>query len=124
MSKRQSAGIKPEKWRLLLMNNPLQFLVPGALRPSNYELWYLKKDLVKLKHDIPIADLPFCWMVHGDQDMMVPYSNVDFARANLDSARLDVITIKGANHFIPWTHYDIIKKILQKLPLTPGKQSN
>ena len=29
----------PEKWRTVFMNNPLKFLVPGALRPSNDELW-------------------------------------------------------------------------------------
>jgi pimeloyl-ACP methyl ester carboxylesterase len=108
---------KPEKWRLLFMNTPLQYLVPGAMRPSNYELWYLKTDLVKLKHEIPGASLPFCWMVHGDHDMMVSYKNVDFALANLDSSRLSVITITGANHFIPWSHFDIIKELLMKLPL-------
>jgi hypothetical protein len=49
--------------------------------------------------------------------MMVSYKNVDFALSNLDSSRLKVITINGANHFIPWTHFSIIKDLLMKLPL-------
>ncbi len=35
----------PEKWRPWLFNTSLNYLVPGALRPANEELWYLKKDL-------------------------------------------------------------------------------
>ncbi|WP_315818424.1 alpha/beta hydrolase [Paraflavitalea speifideaquila] len=34
---------KPEKWRPILFKTPLNRLVPGAFRPSNKELWYLKK---------------------------------------------------------------------------------
>jgi pimeloyl-ACP methyl ester carboxylesterase len=107
---------KPEKWRLLFMNSPLQFLVPGALRPSNYELWYLKSDLKLLKKDLATAHLPYTWMLHGDKDMLVPYENVNFARSNLDTNRLSVTTIGGANHFIPWSHYSIVKKALLHLP--------
>ena len=36
---------KPEKWRSVLKNSPLKYFVPGAFRPSNDEIWYLKKDL-------------------------------------------------------------------------------
>jgi hypothetical protein len=42
---------KPEKWRPWLFKTPLNIFVPGAFRPSNEEMWYLKKDLVKLKSE-------------------------------------------------------------------------
>ena len=42
------AAEKPEKWRPILFKTPLNYLVPGAMRPSNEELWYLKKDRFKI----------------------------------------------------------------------------
>lgn len=107
---------KPERWRQLFMNTPLQYLIPGSLRPANYELWYLKTDLSKIKDELPSAGLPKTWMLHGNRDMMVSYKNVAFARQFIDSSNLSVITIEGANHFIPWSHYDTIKEVLMKLP--------
>lgn len=107
---------KPEHWRKVFMNNPLQYLVPGAFRPSNYELWYLKADLTQLETDMKNADLPFAWMVHGDQDNMVPYANVAYAKSHFNPQKLEVITINGANHFIPWQHYNEIKAVLTRLP--------
>src|SRR6478752_1099847 len=42
---------KPERWRPVLFETPLNYFVPGAMRPSNEELWYLKKDLFLLQAD-------------------------------------------------------------------------
>lgn len=106
---------KPEKWRLLLMNNPLQYVAPGAMRPSNYELWYLKADLKKMQQEIQHAQLPYTWMIHGNKDQMVPYDNTLFAKKYFDPAKLKIITIEGANHFIPWSHYNRIKEVLMQL---------
>lgn len=106
---------KPEKWRKLLMNNPLQYLVPGAMRPSNYELWYLKADLKILEQDIGKLKVPV-WMLHGTKDPMVPFANVAFAKAHIPAALLHITVLEGANHFIPWTRYEIIKKTFLDLP--------
>lgn len=105
----------PERWRPLLMNNPLKFLVPGAMRPSNDELWYLKKDLKILA---PLMDQvkTRVFIVHGDKDILVPYANMDFGVKALKNATiLDTLTIKGGNHFIPWSHYTIVRSVLLKL---------
>jgi len=107
---------KPEKWRKLLMNNPLEYMVPGAMRPSNYELWYLKADLARLEPRFATLAPPV-WMLHGTKDQLVPYANVAFARQRIDSSRLKVTTLEGANHFIPWSHYEAVKKVLIALPL-------
>lgn len=107
---------KPEKWRPWLINTPLQYLVPGAMEPANQELWYLKKDLVKLKDDFSKIHCPV-WIIHGDKDNMVPVGNADYAGRMLVNAPLvDVTILKGAGHFIPWNHFTEIKKILLKLP--------
>ncbi|MBS1654252.1 MAG: alpha/beta hydrolase [Bacteroidetes bacterium] len=109
---------KPEKWRPWLYKTPLKFLVPGAFNPSNKELWFLKKDLVLLKNDFAKVTFPV-WIMHGDKDNMVPVGNAAFAKEQLVNAKsVKVIIIPGANHFIPWEHYDEIKNLL--LELNPG----
>ena len=43
---------------LALYNTPLNYFIPGALRPANEELWYLKKDLVYLEKDFSNITCP------------------------------------------------------------------
>lgn len=106
---------QPEKWRPLFMNNPLKFLVPGAMRPSNDELWYLKKDLKILAPQMPKVNTRI-YVVHGDKDILVPYANMDFAIKTFTSARsLDTLTLSGAHHFIPWSHYKAVRAVLLQL---------
>jgi len=103
---------QPEKWRHVIMQFPLKYLIPGSLRPSNKELWYLKTDLIKLEPRFKEITCPV-YILHGDKDPLVDYGNLAFgARAFINSSKIDTITIQGANHFIPWQHYDIIKKVL------------
>lgn len=100
---------KPEKWRKPLTWIPLKYLVPGALKPSNDELWMLKKDLVEMKpelHHLKARTL----IIHGTADKLVPYSNVPFMKENfikVDS--LKVMTLDSVNHFIVWNQEQLIK---------------
>jgi pimeloyl-ACP methyl ester carboxylesterase len=106
---------KPEKWRPVLYKTPLTYFVPGAMRPSNEELWYLKTDLVDLKKDFPKITCPV-YFIHGVNDTWVPPANVDYGKKMLVNAKhIDETMIPGANHFIPWTKFDEIKSILLKL---------
>jgi len=106
---------KPEKWRPVLFRTPLNHLVPGAMRPSNVELWYLKKDLVLLREDFGKIHCPVIF-IHGDKDTWVPPGNVTYAQALLvNAASIKVFLLPGADHFIPWTRYAEIKAVLLKL---------
>lgn len=106
---------KPEKWRPVLYKTPLKFFVPGAFRPSNEELWYLKKDLKILKNDFSKITCSV-YIVHGDKDDMVPVGNAAYAKQMLVNAKkVETTILPGANHFIPWAHYDDIKSVLMKL---------
>jgi pimeloyl-ACP methyl ester carboxylesterase len=103
---------KPEKWRPILFKTPLNYFVPGAMRPSNEELWYLKKDLKELDKELDKVLCPV-WIMHGDKDDLVPISNLDYAKQKLKNVKsLDIKVLPGANHFIPWTHFKEIKKLL------------
>ena len=106
---------KPEKWRPFLFKTPLNYFVPGAWRPSNEELWYLKTDLKKLDKSL---DKITCavWLIHGDKDNLVPISNVSYTKEKLRNAkRIEVKILPNANHFIPWTHFKEIKEVLVNL---------
>jgi pimeloyl-ACP methyl ester carboxylesterase len=106
---------KPEKWRPWLFRTPLNFFVPGAFKPSNEELWYLKKDLVKLKGEFARITCPV-YFIHGAADTWVPPGNVEYARKLLvNTNTIGELMIPGGNHFIPWTKYGEIKNVLISL---------
>ncbi len=106
---------KPEKWRPVLFKTPLNLLIPGALRPSNEELWYLKKDLVEMKPDYEKISCPV-YILHGKKDMLVPYSNVAYTQTMLTKTDSVFITsFEKENHFIVWTREKEIVELLLKL---------
>lgn len=109
------AAEKPEKWRPVLFKTSLDLLLPGALRPSNKELWYLKKDLVDMKPDYEKVSCPV-YVLHGKKDMLVPYSNVAYAKQMFTKTdSLFVTTFEKENHFIVWTREKEIVELLLKL---------
>jgi pimeloyl-ACP methyl ester carboxylesterase len=106
---------KPETWRRYLMAKPIRWLIPGALRPSNDELWFLKTDLTELQPELKKITAPVT-VIHGTKDNLVPYRNVDFIVREFTAAKsIDVHTIENANHFIPWEHFAEIRKVLLDL---------
>ena len=107
----------PEKWRPIIKAFPLRYLIPGALRPSNDELWWLKKDLVKMQPELSKITSNII-VIHGTKDPLVPFSNVAFIQKEFTHASLiTVIPIENANHFIPWEHYDTIRGALLNLKM-------
>jgi pimeloyl-ACP methyl ester carboxylesterase len=106
---------KPEKWRVLLYKTPLNYFLPGAFRPSNKELWYLKQDLRDLKSELSKITIPVCF-IHGDNDTWVPPGNVDFGKKMLsNSSQIGELMLPKGNHFIPWTHFKEIRDVLLKI---------
>lgn len=106
---------KPERWRPWLFKTPLNWVVPGAMRPSNEELWYLKKDLVSLKEDFKKINCAVI-ILHGDKDELVPVGNVEYTKKMLTNASSISVTIfPGENHFIPWARFNEIKEVLMQL---------
>jgi pimeloyl-ACP methyl ester carboxylesterase len=105
----------PEKWRPWLFETPLNCFVPGAMRPSNEELWYLKKDLVCLGKEFQKITCPV-YFIHGAMDTWVPPANTGYGKNLLvNSTRVEITLIPGANHFIPWTKFTEIRAVLLKL---------
>jgi len=106
---------KPEIWRKVLLHSPLKYFLPGAFRPSNEELVYLKKDLKETDKQWGKITCPI-WIIHGNKDGFVPVGNVEYAKKKLINAKsVEVKIIDGARHFIPWEQYEDIKKVLLNL---------
>jgi len=106
---------EPEKWRPFLFKTPLNYFVPGAMRPSNEELWYLKKDLVDLQADLPLVKSDV-YFIHGEKDTWVPPANIAYGKKMLVNAKhIETVIIPGANHFIPWSKFNEIKAVLLTL---------
>lgn len=105
---------KPEKWRPLLIKSPWKYFLPGAWRPSNEELWHLKKELPGLAAKLSAITCDVI-ILHGTGDGLVPVSNAAFSKKMLVNARsVSVTIIPGANHFISDNHYELVKaKILE-----------
>jgi pimeloyl-ACP methyl ester carboxylesterase len=104
-----------ELWRRPLMFKPIRYLIPGALRPSNDELWWLKGDLQRMKPKLKNITSKVT-IVHGNKDPLVPYSNVAFMKdAFVNAKMIDIVTIENANHFIPWEHFNEIRDMLYNL---------
>lgn len=108
---------KPENWRKVIKVKPIRYLIPGAMRPANDELWVLKQDLKALKPLLKNIKSEVT-IIHATKDQLVPYSNVAFIQKELVNAKsMDLISIKEANHFIPWTHFETIRDALLNLKL-------
>lgn len=106
---------KPELWRPIIMTKPLRYLILGALRPSNDELWYLKTDLFDMKPRLDEITAAVT-IIHGTKDRLVPYSNMAFLQKELVNAKaIDTLSIKEADHFIPWSHFAIVRNRLMQL---------
>lgn len=114
------AAEKAEKWRPLLFKTSLNYLIPGSWRPSNEELWYLKKDLLALKPDLSKITCPV-YLLHGTKDILVPFSNVAYTDKMLTgTAKKEIIVFedekaKTDNHFLPSKKFTEIKALLLKL---------
>ena len=106
---------KSERWRYVLALTPLRYLIPEYLRRSNDELMYFKEDVLEMPHMLRQIRCRV-FILHGNRDSRVPYGNALYAKANLVNARsVEMITLQGADHFIPSSNYIDIKKVLLRL---------
>ncbi len=105
-----------ERWRGFLYHTPFQYIMPGAFRMSNNEIWMAKKELVPLASQFASITCNV-WLVHGDADKFVPVGNAAYAKKMLvNAASVQTKILPNAPHFIPWQPwYPCIKEILMGL---------
>lgn len=106
-----------EKWFRIPMDFiPIKFLIPTSFSVSNHEILYLKPELEKMLPLWKNIGQPII-VIQGGKDMLVDPKNADFAEKMLVNAiSLKVVRIDTMNHFVPWSHPQLIKKaILESL---------
>lgn len=104
-----------EEWRHIISCSPWRYFIPGIQRPSNDELVYFKKDVLEMPYMLSQIKCKVIIM-QGDHDLVVPYYNALYAKSKMKNAQsVKLITLKGADHSIPWTNFGNIKKVLMNL---------
>ncbi len=90
-------------------------LLSRPLRNSNAEIRVLRRELEALAPDLARVTCPVV-VVHGRQDSLVPFANVDYARRMLaGAAALRVVELPEGDHFLPWNAGDVMREAIASL---------
>jgi pimeloyl-ACP methyl ester carboxylesterase len=109
------AAEKPERWRPAFYKTILKYLMPGAWRISNEEIWYLKTELKDLEKRLKEVTCPIV-ILHGDKDGLVDVSNAPYAKKMfINSKHVSMTIIHGANHFVSDHHFELVKGVFMNM---------
>ncbi len=104
-----------EYWRYIFFYPPFKWILPGAFKPSNTEIIYFKKDLYGIDSNYHLLKIPI-YLFHGKKDKFVSVRNTAYAKIKLrNNENLQIVIIPEGGHFIPWTHFELIKSHLLSL---------
>jgi pimeloyl-ACP methyl ester carboxylesterase len=104
-----------ERWFRVPLATPFfSWLMPLSFKASNDEILETKKELELM---LPLWKDIKCPVVilHGMKDKFVPPGNADFAKRMLTNTSVEVVLKEDVNHFIPWTHPEMIQQAILKL---------
>jgi pimeloyl-ACP methyl ester carboxylesterase len=104
-----------ERWFRVPLATPFfSWLMPLSFKASNDEILETKKELEFM---LPLWKNIKCPVIvlQGAKDKLVPPGNADFAKRMLINAPVTVVLKEDVNHFIPWTHPEMIQQAILKL---------
>lgn len=90
------------------------FLLPRWLRHTNQELLPLEEELKTLSERLCEVTCPVL-IVHGTDDDLVPFENVEYMKEAFTSAGVTVIELQDAGHMLPWTHETQLRQWIKDL---------
>jgi pimeloyl-ACP methyl ester carboxylesterase len=88
-----------------------RWLTPPALRVAADEKTTHIQALLELQPQLANVKTPIYHM-HGTRDSLVPYTNVSFSENTFSKEQLTIHTLQDVDHFLPWTHYDLVVETL------------
>jgi pimeloyl-ACP methyl ester carboxylesterase len=107
--------LEPNEWFRGPLATPfLKIFLPRSLRASNDEIWKLKpqlQDMVPMWPDLSVKTI----VIQGGKDTLVPAGNADFAARMITHTEVEIIRVDDMNHFVPWSHPQLIKEAIMKL---------
>lgn len=107
--------LEPYEWFRAPLATPfLKWLIPRSLRASNDEIYKLKPDLELLLPRWKDVEVPVI-VIQGSKDSLVHPGNADFAKRMMTNTTVEVQLIEGMDHFVPWSHPQLIQEAILKL---------
>ncbi|MES2733845.1 MAG: alpha/beta hydrolase [Bacteroidota bacterium] len=105
---------RKEYYRYALKFSLISLLMPREFDVSNREIQAFKHGLVKMLPYWKNIRVPVT-VIQGESDNLVDPRNADFAVKMLINAdNLRVIRLPNVNHFIPWSHPQVIQQAILK----------
>lgn len=89
-------------------------LLSSELSNSNTELLALKDQLEMLSLDLERIEAPVT-VVQGLRDTLVPPENAVYLQQHLSGTSVRVLLVEEGDHFLPWTHSDLLKNTLESV---------
>jgi pimeloyl-ACP methyl ester carboxylesterase len=115
-------SVDPELEELWWIQRPadsplVAWALPIDLRTCNRELLPLESELEELRPRWRELRVPVT-VIQGERDSLVPAANADFVREQLPADQLVIERYPDVDHFIPWTHPElIIRAVLRHLTM-------
>lgn len=113
-----SGSVDPSLEKPMWFNYVAEFpvirpFIGSSLRHSNDEIMSAGEQTSKLDEVIRRVRCPVV-IVHGTDDSLVPYENVSYMRqAFANASSVQVVTLEGVGHFIPWTHEREVRRAIR-----------
>jgi pimeloyl-ACP methyl ester carboxylesterase len=101
-------------WRAPFVTPFFRWIVPRSIRASNDEIYPLKKELQELSRNWDRIDAKTI-VIHGTKDSLVPFENAAFIENKLKTIKPTMVFEEGMDHFVPWSHPQLIRNGIMKL---------
>lgn len=88
-----------------------RWVLPKVIGVSADEKFAHAAELEKMRNDWQNIQVPLVH-IHGTKDVLAPFSNVQFSKDNIPADMLKVLVLEDTNHFLPWTDYEVVKKVI------------
>jgi pimeloyl-ACP methyl ester carboxylesterase len=93
------------KWKLT------RWTLPKAINVSADEKFAHSNELEKMRSGWQNLTTPIIHF-HGTEDVLAPFSNLQYSIDNIPNELLLAIELEEANHFLPWSHYKEVKNMI------------
>lgn len=89
-------------------------ILPRLLAVSNAEIFAAPEQTKLLAGVLGKVRCPVV-IVHGTEDGLVPYANVEYMqRAFTNAASIEVVTVEGGDHFVPWNQQQVVRDAVEQ----------
>lgn len=100
-------------YRYIFRYPPVRWVWPRSFKASNDEIFNLKEELELLMPVWEQITVPVT-IIQGTKDMFVPKENADFGKEQMVNTEVEMVILKGVNHFIPWSNPETIHNAILK----------